>query len=159
MRNLRQGFGVVEIVVVVAMLGIILASVTQAALITSRLAQRSAREAQAVSLAEEAVEAMRTLRNASWTTYISPLTNGTTYYVTLNGTQWSLSTTDPGAIYGQYNRTVVTSAVYRDSGNNISSAGTLDPDTRKVVVTVTWVHRGETRNITLETYLTNYHNN
>lgn len=154
-----RGIGIIEIVVVVSIVSLISVSISKAIVLTSRFVQQSTIEATAVFLAEEALEAMKVLRNASWDNQIAPLTNGTTYYADISANQWTVTSTNPGAINGLYTRTIVLSAVNRDSNDNISQNGLTDNDTRKLAVTVAWSDHNNPRSITLETYLTNFRAN
>ncbi len=159
-RTSEQGIGAVEMMVVVAIVGIAFAGLFQLFVLSTRPIHASARETEAVYLAEEAIEAVRILRNNGWAANIATLTNGATYYPTLSGGTWTLSSTNPGLINNLYTRTVVVRAVNRDSSDNITpSGGTLDPNTKKITATVTWSERASTKNIVVETYLTNFLNN
>ena len=128
----------------------------QLVVLTNRPIKQGLREAEATYLAEEAIETVKVLRNDGWATNIAPLTNGTTYYSTLSGSDWTLTTTDPGPINNQYSRTIVVEEVYRDTNDDIASTGTLDVKTKKVTATVTWSEHGSTESVTLETYITNF---
>lgn len=115
--------------------------------------QRSLERTQASYLLEEGAEAVRSIRDTSWAT-IAALTNGTTYYLSWSGTAWSLTTT-PSTV-DAFTRTVVLSAVSRDSTDDIvESGGTLDTDTRKVVITTTWSAQSASRSENVSLYLTN----
>lgn len=154
----NAGMGVLEIVIAVAITSLLLATLFQGVILTSRLVQRSFTEERAIYLAEEAMEAVRALRTKGWSTDIANKTTGTTYYLTEAGNQWALTTTNPGTIDTLYTRTIVFAAVNRNSSDNISTTGTNDPDTRKVTVTVTWMERNQQRQVTIQTYITNYLN-
>lgn len=159
-NNRDAGFGIIEMMVVVAIVGTTFASLYQLFALSTRPVHASVRETEAVYLAEEAIEAARILRNNSWTVNIATLTNSTTYYPKIAGGTWTLSTTNPGLISNLYTRTVVIAAVYRDVNDNITtSTGTLDPDTKKITATVSWSERGKSRQIVLEAYLTDFLNN
>lgn len=159
MKHVRysRGIGVIEIVVVAGIISTVFLSISQLLVLATRPIAAGAREAQAMFLAEEAIEAVRTLRNVDWTDNIASLTNDTPYYPLLAGDNWSLTTSNPGVIDNTYTRTVVVSAVYRDGDDNIStSSGTLDEKTRKVTATVSWSERGQSKSVVLETYITNF---
>lgn len=152
-----RGFGTVEIMVVAAIIGITFASLYQLFIVASRPIRASARETEATYLAEEGIEATRILRNNGWTSNIAPLSTATTYYPTLSGGTWTLSSTDPGPINGAYTRTVVLDEAYRDANDDITTVtGTLDPDTKKITSTVSWSERGTSKNVVIETYITNF---
>lgn len=154
-----RGFGLVEIIVVAAIVGTAFVSLYELFVLSSRPISTSKNQTEAVYLMEEAIEAVRVLRNNSWTDNIATLENGTTYYPTVANDQWTLSTINPGPVNGLYTRTIVVNATLRDANDNISSSGTLDPNTKKLTATVTWPERGELRTVTVETYITNYLDN
>jgi len=156
--NIRfsAGIGIVEIVVVIGIIGIALVGMIQTVVLVSRPFAADARQTQASYLAQEGIEAVRLVRDANWTNNIASLANNTTYYPTLTANVWTLSTSDPGTIDGTYTRTVTLQAVYRDANGNISSSGTLDEKTRKVVSTVSWDEHGQNQSQQLETYITNF---
>lgn len=153
-----RGFGVVEIVVVAGLASVALVSILQLAVVVNRPIAAGVREAEATYLAEEALEAVRVVRNESWTDNIDPLANDTTYYPIIASSAWTLTTTDPGPLQARYTRTVTFGEVYRDDDDNISDTGELDPKTRKVTATVSWTEHGQSKNVTLETYITNFLN-
>ena len=113
---------------------------------------------QASSLLEEGAEAVKTIRDNDWTT-ISNLTVGTTYYLSYSSVTnlWSLTTT-PSTI-GIFTRTVVISAVNRDSNDDIvSSGGTLDVKTKKVTITTSFNSQSGTISKTLVFYISDIFN-
>lgn len=159
-NNRDAGFGIIEMMVVVAIVGTAFASLYQLFVLTTRPIHASVRETEAVYLAEEAIEATRILRNNSWTDNIATLTNGTTYYPQISSGTWTLSASNPGLINNLYSRTVVIAAVYRNTNDDIvTSTGTLDQNTKRVTATVVWAERGKSKQFVLETYITNFLDN
>jgi type II secretory pathway pseudopilin PulG len=152
----NRGIGVVEIVVVVGIAGIIMLSIFQLVVVATRPISVSTREAEATYLAEEALEAVRLLRNESWTDKIASLTDSTTYYPVIVASAWTLTTTNPGPLNGTYTRTIVIRTAVRDSSDNISTTGTSDPKTKRVTATVSWLEHGQAKSVILETYITNF---
>ncbi len=135
------------------------AIMTGSILAVTAVAQKSiyvAREAfhvnQATFLLEEGAEAVRIARDSGWNN-ISTLTIGTTYYPSFSGGTWILSTTSN--VVGIFTRTVVLANVNRDTSTQdiVSSGGTLDPNTKLVTVTVTWIEGGSTITKTLQFYI------
>jgi len=117
----------------------------------------AAREIEAAYLAQEAMEAIKNVRNQSWTTGIAALTKETAYYPVLVGVSWTLSPVDPGLINGRYTRSVVMSAAYRNPSNNLSSSGVEDALTRLATVRVSWLERGAaTKEVVIKSYVTNF---
>lgn len=108
----------------------------------------------AAYLSEEGLEAMRFLRDSSWSANVAPLSLGTEYGLILNGAVWEVSYTD--TLVDEFERTVTLSAVYRDgNGDIVSSGGTLDANTLLVVSSVSWANAGATTTKSISTYLTN----
>jgi Tfp pilus assembly protein PilV len=155
-RRRRLGFGALEVTAAVAILAFALPSIYELFVRATAAVQGGSRRAEAAALAAEGVEIVRMLRNKGWAANVVSLTNGATYYPMLAANTWTLAAADPGPVQGRYTRTVTASEVRRDAASNISAAGTIDPDTRLVSVTVSWSERGQTRTIQLQTYVTNF---
>jgi hypothetical protein len=111
-------------------------------------------------LAEEGIEAARSIRDAGFAVNISGQTVGTPYHLTFNGADWDFTATAQ-TIDGKFTRTVTLDDVFRrnsDSDIVDPSSGdpkTLDPETKKVTVEVSW--DGESK--TIVTYLTDLFDN
>lgn len=115
-------------------------------------AQTLARQTtQANELAQEAMEAVRSIRdNSGW----GQIVNGS-YGLVSTGGRWSFSGSN-NPISG-FTRTIVIGDAFRDSQDNIvESGGVNDPDTKKITVSVFWSEKSGTHNIELKTYLTNW---
>jgi prepilin-type N-terminal cleavage/methylation domain-containing protein len=152
----RGGFSLVELLVAISIAGIVLISMTQAVVVAVDTTERERHITEALHFAEEGIEAVRAMRNSSWSANIQPLTTGLTYYVVTSGDNWSLTNTNPGLLFGQYDRTIQFAEVFRDANDTISASGTSDPDSRKMTVTVGWRERNATTTVVLETYLMNF---
>jgi len=141
----------IEIIVAVSIITVsILAAmaVTQKSVYVSRQAYHAT---QAAFLLEEGAEAVRIIRDNAWSN-ISSLTVGTNYYPTWAGGTWTLSQT--ANTVGIFTRTVTLASVNRDdTTKDIASAGTNDPGTKLVTVTVSWIEGGTTINKTLQFYI------
>ncbi len=158
-RQLRnpKGFTLVELLIAGAVIAIAFTAIVGFLLFSQNITLKSQRNTEAVGLAEQAMEAVRKLRDDSWTSNIATLTVGTTYYPSVSGNQWTLVTINPNSS-SYYTTKIVLSDVNRDSNDNISAAGTNDPNTKKVVTTVSWSDSG-TRSAVLTTYITNFKQN
>ena len=107
-------------------------------------------------MAEEGLEATRSARDQSWSGNIASLTSGSPYFPVISANKWSLSNTSPGTIDNIYTRQVVITDISRDASDNIvTSGGTNDPNTKKIISTVYW----GTKSASLTTYLTNLYSN
>ena len=156
---LNRGLGMIEILIVVAIIGLFLFGAFELITLTTITNANQERRAQATQLTQEGIEAVRALRAASWSAHIADLTSGANYYAVSSGETWSIVSGNPGPIDGVFTRTITLDAVNRDADDNISSSGTPDPDTRLVTSAVTWQEHGQARTVTLKTYLTNFLSN
>lgn len=153
----NKGIGIIEIIVVVAIAGIALFGIS--GISSYALGVMNDRKAllEAEYLAEEGMEAVRSVRDESWTANIAALAMAVNYYPVIFGSKWTLSATNPGLINGRYARRAVFENVNRDGSDNIvSSGGTLDSNTKKVTVYVSWTEKNGNKEISLITYLTNW---
>ncbi|RJQ13905.1 hypothetical protein C4553_02015 [Candidatus Parcubacteria bacterium] len=161
--KLYKGIGLLELVIAVAIIVIALLSFAQAAVVFLRGAILSEEPQAASYLAQEGIEAVRSLRDQSWTTNITPLINGTQYYLSTSSSGWLITTTNPGPIQGKFTRSIVLEEVRRDSGGKsdiLLSGGSVDPNTRKLTVTIQWIdQQGVARTYSVPTYITNFTNN
>jgi len=158
MKNFRQklnsGLTLVEVLIATSIILVFLVALLSVHSLYLRVALSNGNAIAAAYLAEEGIEAVRFLRDSSWDTNIAPLVLGTNYGVLWNGTTWATSTTNTWIDTG-FARTVTFSAVYRDTNRDIvSSGGTLDPNTRLLVSSVSWPNAGATTTKSISTYLT-----
>jgi type II secretory pathway pseudopilin PulG len=151
----QRGLGIVEIVVVVAMILFAFTAILQ--LFRLQISGERAKREQLVAhaLLAEAIEATRSVRDDDWAN-LSSLTLDADYYPEIFGGAWTLSSSDPGPIDG-YSRWVVLSSVMRDTNDDIvSSGGVVDPDTLNITAYIEWQGSGSTKTESLTTYLTNW---
>jgi type II secretory pathway pseudopilin PulG len=131
MRN--RGQSLVELLLAVG-----LAFVIMPALITGFVASREGKATQslrleATALLKEAVEAVRSVRTLGWESFA---VNGT-YHPVISGANWSL--TAGTETINDLERSIVISDVNRDTnGDIIATGGSVDPSTKKVVITIAW---------------------
>lgn len=152
----ERGFGIIEIIVAVSVISIALFGISQLSLLYIKQGNQNKNYLKALYLAEESLEAARSVRDQSWTTNIASLTMGANYYPIISSNKWILGATNPGMIENIYNRQIKIENVSRNTNDNIvSSGGTDDPNTKKITTTVSW----NGKNVTLTTYLTNLYGN
>lgn len=144
-----------EVVIASAIISIITFSIVSAAQKGLVLSLRALHQTQASYLLEEGAEAVKNVRDTSWSS-ISALTVGTTYYLSFNTTSniWSLSTT-ANKVDNFFTRTVLVSSVYRDANDDIATSGVIDTYTKKVDINVSWLSDGGTVSKSLSFYITN----
>ncbi len=158
MTRFHRGFGLIELVIATGIVAITLLVFAQAAITFLRAAQISADDQDAAFLAREGMEAVRAVRDQSWSSNIAVLANDTIYYATATSGSWILTTSNPGQLLGKFTRAIIFSAVNRSDGgfgDIVATGGTLDPKTKKVLVRVQWTGvDGSARTFDLTSYLT-----
>ena len=156
------GFGLLEIVIAASIISGTIFSLSYVFLISNKLAAASSNKVRASFLAEEGLEALRVLRDTSWSANIAGLSAGTNYYLSFNTvtSAWSISTSNPGYIDNLFTSTITIENVQRDANDDIvSSGGTNDPDTKKFNVSVSWLERASAMTVAVSTYLTDMFDN
>jgi type II secretory pathway pseudopilin PulG len=104
------------------------------------------------SILKETQDAVRSVREKGWNSFA---TNGTFHPVLSNGI-WSLASGSD--VVGDFTRAIEISDVYRDNNGQIADSGTLDPSTKRVVITLSWNVPKES-SISSTEYLTRYLDN
>lgn len=124
----------------------------------SHLAYRNTAKIQASFLADEGIEAMKTLRNASWDSNIKDLTLGKKYYLYWANHSWNINASTT-LVDGTFSRYFTLGDVYRDSSFNIVASTTagasVDTDMRDMVIQVEWSDDSGTSSKSIQTYLYN----
>lgn len=128
-----DGFSLIELLLAVALAGLVLPALISG-FVTSRQGRvQVASRTEAVALLREGQEAVRSIRDRGWSAFA---VDGTYHPATSSG-QWTLAT--GSQVINGFTRTISIGPVQRaDSGEIVSSGGTLDPSTKKVEVTVSW---------------------
>lgn len=162
-QNNKKGISIVEILVIIAIIGIALVSLLGVATFSLKVSTLIKETTQANSLAQETIEAVRNFRDGTnWNTDgLGTLITEISYYPKVDTTtvpsKWTIIQGEE-TIDG-YTRKVVFESVSRDANDNIvETGGTNDPDTKKVTVTVSWTppsHHPE-KKVEIVTYLTNW---
>lgn len=151
---MKRGFGLIEIVIGSAVLSTALLSISAYYQQAIRVSRSTATTVQASYLLEEGVEVARIFRDMGWSNISAP-PDGTSYYLTFNGTKWATSTTNT-YVDGIFERTMRFDNVNREMGTeDIVPLGTQDPNTRKVTVAVSFWNLTATTTRAIEVYLTN----
>ena len=159
------GFSLVEVIVGASIITVAIVAILNAYGYLIRAELSSTKLVNATYLLEEGIEAARYLRDKGWTSNIASLSTSTNYYLYLSAANgmgdWQPTTTRQ-IIDGVFVRTLNLGSVYRDSTilQEISATGTIDINTRKITVTISWPGiSGATSTKSLSTYLTNMNNN
>lgn len=155
--NFRSGFALVETVIASA---IVASFIITLSLVNSRYlgyALDHSDSMKASFLLEESLEAVRFMRDDSWSGNIETLTTGNNFYLYWDGSSWE-GTTTLALSDGMY-RQIMLQDVYRDAEQSIAPSGTLDPDTKFVTATVSWASKTGTSTKVLKSYITNVFDN
>lgn len=151
----EKGIGLIEIIVCLTIIVITFWGFLELISYSLKIQEGSKAKIEAANLAVETIEAIRTIRNENWANLAS-LSLNTKYYPVILENKWVLTLTDPGPVNGIYNRWLVLEKVYRDTNDDINSLGTEDPETKRVIAFVEWNDRGQVKQTSLTTYLTNW---
>ena len=147
----REGFGLLEIVIVTAMVSGSLFVFSQAGAFALKLLRHEKDTLEMTLLAEEGLEAARSLRDESWANNIDAHDEGADHHIIVEGGRWTISHT-PSPPIGQYSRVIVIEQVIRDGQDKIAVSGAPDSGTVKVTARVT----NGSRTVSLVSYLTDF---
>lgn len=152
-----KGFGLVEIIIAVAIAASLILGLGQVMQISLKLLREERMNMEAALLLQEGIEAMRMLRDASWSQYIAPMATGADYYLTAT-TTWGIWAVPQASINGRYTRVIRLDAVNRESGTDriVASGGYADAGTRKLTVVVSWAGGAGTSSVSSVTYIANF---
>ena len=155
----KKGFTLLEVVVSTAVFLIVVPALTTTFVSSLKSSLSNTTKVQASFLGEEGLEAVRILRDNGWSANIAPQASGSNFYLTFGGTTWSTTTANV-YVNGMFERRLQLTDVYRDGAQNIVlGGGTLDVNTKKVKVFVSWFSGSGTTTKSLETLLTNIFKN
>lgn len=150
------GFGLLEVIVAVGLWVILASAGVMMTTGSLRINSQTSDNDQAILLASEGLDAVRTIKKIGWTTPFLATSCATGCGVaTVSGT-WGFSGINN--VIGKYTRQVLVTAVNRDgSGNIVNIGGNVDADTYKVESKVSWSRTPVvTGTVSLVSYLTNY---
>ena len=157
-NNAKRGFGLVEIVIAVAVATIALFGMSETARVATGYVNDATKKLQASYLLEEGVEAVKIMRDNGWNTHIGNLGTSTVYYMNYVSSMWQSTNTNT-FVDKTYERKFQLDPVYRNANDDIAASGTLDSDTKKLTVTVSWKGRTGTTSQSISTYITNLFQN
>lgn len=153
---MNKGYGLIEIIVAVSLFATI-ATVGIIVIVGSFTTNRLGEEhTQASLFAQEGIEAARSMKNQGWNSVFLATDCSAGCGVSSGGGSWLWSGSQNA--WENLSRIITVEEVLRDgSGTIVTSGGTADPDTRRVVSTVTWDFTPTRENtVELITYFTNF---
>lgn len=151
----KKGVTSIEVVLGVAIAGIVLAYTMSAVGLFVNTAHSVSVHTQALYLASDGLELTRFIRDKSWVTF-NAIPINTTRYITVSATSTSITTTPE--VIGDFTRSFVISNVYRNTSTDDIVASTTggsvaDTETKYITVTVGWGVGGDS--VSLTTILAN----
>jgi prepilin-type N-terminal cleavage/methylation domain-containing protein len=156
---MKKGFTIIEVVVVPAILLMVVLAVMNAFNMYIKISKNSLNTVKASYLLDEGVEVVKMFRDISWNQKIVKNQTDVPFRVLWNLNSFA-TTSSTTLIDGIFDRTIILSSVYRDNTTkDISSSGTIDDNTRKVTVSVSWNDGSGTTTKSLSAYITNMFSN
>jgi Tfp pilus assembly protein PilV len=154
-----KGISVVEIIIAAGIIAVSVTGIAGAIQIYSKIVYQNTRQAQAVLALDEGAEAIQYLRDTSFQTHIELATINQEYSIYWNGTGYELGTTTILLPYDM-TRTVSFDEIERDTQDQIVlSGGTVDSNTKKAIITITWPYKDETKTLVSEMLVHNTYEN
>lgn len=153
-KNNQRGISIVEVIVALGILAVIFMGIFQLVSYSHIIIRKNEHQSQAISLASEAMEAVRFVRDDDWDTFAALDTQLDFHPVA--GTGWTLQSDCENI--DKFQRCIDINQVYRDdvTGDPVDSGGTLDSDSREVIVELTWTDNDRNYDYIIESYLTNW---
>lgn len=150
-KKQKEGFSIIELLIAISFIAVIISSIFTISQFNGQVRKINDERTQALYYAVEGIEAAKLM---TW----DQLAVGDWHFIK-NASLWEIGA---GAelLNNKYTRTVVVSEVSRESisqGNvygAISASANIDPDTKKVTVTIDWLSKsGSSKQEKLETYI------
>lgn len=150
-KNRQTGFSIIEILIAITFIAVIITGIFNISRFNSHIRKINDERTQSLYYAVEGIEVAKLM---TW----DQLAIGN-YHFVKNGAVWEISAGSE-LLDNKYTRTVTVSAVNRQSayqGNvygDINIGSNIDPDSKKVVVTIDWLSKtGTNKQEKLETYI------
>lgn len=154
-----MGFTIIEVVVVPAILLLVVLAVMNAFGAYVRTSKGSVDTVKASYLLDEGIEVMKIFRDEGWEQKISTLPIDTPIKIFWNGSSFA-TTSSQVLIDDKFEQAIVLNNVYRDNlTKTISTSGTIDTNSRKVTVYVSWNTNMGTTTKSLSAYISNIFSN
>ncbi len=153
----NRGITMVEILFAVAIMASFIGLLTLALVLYLQIAVAGPKHTAAVFLADEGIEAVKSIRGRGWELEIESLENDTPYYLHLSEGGWYATTTEQ-IIDDTFNREIILREVERDGDGRIAEIGTPDLNTRRVDVSVSWDGLIGQSEVEMSAYITNIFN-
>ena len=140
----NKGISLIEVIIASAIITLSMISISAVYGNFLTLSLANTDKVQAAFLLDEGNEAIKTIRNYSWSSIASSTIN-TDYYLIWQDNRWQ-STTTPFLIDGKFIRKFTIENVYRDPDtlNIVYSGGVINNDSKIIKMEVNWDYKGTT---------------
>jgi len=157
----ERGFTIVEIIIAIVVVVSVFGTILSFFSLDIKNSARNRTRLQAILLAQEAMEAVRNFRdNTIWSENgLGILIAGTNYHPVVASSGWSI--VSGNEITGIFTRNIVfynTSRGVNDDIESVYNPANNDPDTKKVMVMVSWDDQYGPASESLTSYITNWRN-
>lgn len=155
--NKNNGQGLIELILAMAIFSIIVPGMAVLALGSFNSLEQGGEQAEAMALAQEGWEAVRSIRDRAWNENIYQQSG-----VHVNGSQWDFLGEASVETNGDYTRTITYVDVCRDATDEIVECpgNYTDVHSKKVNVVVEWTTGlGKVNQVDYSGYLTNWNSN
>jgi uncharacterized membrane protein len=157
--NQERGLSLVEVIIATAVILIFVVSLVGVHNFYLKFSTSNSDSVSAVMLVEEGAEAVRFLRDNSWSANLASLSLGADYFLAFSSSGWQISAENT-LIDGKFSRRFVLNPVYRSpTGAIVSSGGALDPDSKFVTITVSWANGDTTASKSISIFIANLYDN
>lgn len=156
LKSKKSGFGIVEVIVAAAIISLALAGMAVLGNFALRIQSHLKQNLIATNLAIEAIEATRAVKEESWANF-SVLGLDIPYHPEKIGPPAKWVMVGGAQNINGFSRQIVFSQVLRDMDDDIvESGGIPDSNTRKITVIISWFERGQSYQVVLNSYSTNW---
>ena len=155
----NKGVSLIEILVAVAIISSTLISLLGLTSFCLRITSVINQTNKANNMAREMMEQVRSFRDVtSWSVDgLGTITSNIDYYIQKSGTPATWQLIQGTETVNGFTRKVIFEDVMRNLNDDIvESGGVSDPNTKKVTATISWEERGNSRQIELLSYFTNW---
>lgn len=153
-NSFKSGQSTLEVIIAMAIFSLIGAAVISLAVGGYNAMTQGGEQTQAEALAQEGIEAVRSIRDRAWNELIYNQSA-----VEISGDQWIFSGEATTQDIGQFTRTITFDNVCRDELDEITACpgSYTDVQTKKVTVSVSWeIRQGITNTVQRIAFLTNW---
>jgi hypothetical protein len=131
--KINKGQALVELMIVIGVSALLLPGLLGAFIASVESKPLQEKRVKAISIMKETEVAVRNIRDNDWA---DVAVNGT-YHPVISSSAWVFNS-GPTTDSDGYTKQVVISDVYRNNGAIVTTGGSIDPSTKRAVVTVSW---------------------